>query len=70
MKLIALSGTRITEYGRYNIDLYINPNEVSDIVENSGGEPAAILNMRNGVQYNINMSGKRLAQMLEDYKND
>lgn len=70
MHLISLSGKRIIGSGSYNIDVWINPASVSEIIENTGGEPACILIMHNGSKYDINMSGKRLAQMLEDYKNE
>lgn len=72
MNLITLSSYRTVPglggFGQvYNTDIWIAPDGVSEIIENTGGEPACILIMKNGSKYDINMTGAKLAKMLKDY---
>ncbi len=66
--LMELKGSRISDSG-YSIKIrfWINPAEVSDIIENSGGAPACILFMKNGNKYDVDMSGNKLACAIIDF---
>lgn len=51
----------------YETRIWINPNETSEIIENTGGEPACYLIMKNGNQYDVCMSGNKLACAIIDF---
>jgi len=66
--IVTVSGMSST--GSYQRAIFINPHAVSDIIENSGSQPACILHMTNGLKYDIAASATTLVKLIEDSTND